>query len=478
MKTVRKIKITVIDDNRNEIYKFLRNENREQNKALNFCINHLFFSHIAAEKVKLLDNAYIEKVKEIEELIKKDYEKIKKIENSDKKQDKQLKEVKTKLGKHKKSLEKIRKEKTKQAREIYEKAVGRNISNSMRDLITENFTLHSDTKDRLTMIAKDDFFNDLSDVLQGNKTIRNYKKDNPLYIRGRSLSFYKNEKDYFIKFIKGSTFKCLLSTKRQNTKELESTLDKIINNEIKVCDSSIQLKDKETILNLTIEIANESKHKKVDGRVVGVDLGLKIPAYVSINDKSYIRKGIGTIKDFLRVRTQIQKRRKILQRNLKMVKGGNGRDKKIKALDRMKQKEKNFATTYNHMLSRAIVDFAIDNQANQINLELLRMSDTNKHRLLANWSYFQLQKMIEYKASLVDIDVKYVDPYHTSQICSICGHYEEGQREKQEDFICKNKFCTNYDKKVNADYNASQNIAKSIKYINEKEESEYYKATN
>ena len=41
-----------------------------------------------------------------------------------------------------------------------------------------------------------------------------------------------------------------------------------------------------------------------------------------------------------------------------MVKGGKGRNKKLQALDRIKDKERNFVKTYNHMISKNIVEFA------------------------------------------------------------------------------------------------------------------------
>ena len=83
--------------------------------------------------------------------------------------------------------------------------------------------------------------------------------------------------------------------------------------------------------------------------------------------------------------------------------------------------------------------------------------------------------MIDYKAKKENIKVVFVDPYHTSQTCSACGHYEEGQREKQDEFICNNKECKNFNEKVNADYNASVNIAKSNKAVTSKLECEYFK---
>jgi len=139
-------------------------------------------------------------------------------------------------------------------------------------------------------------------------------------------------------------------------------------------------------------------------------------------------------------------------------------------LELFKEKEKNFAKTYNHFLSNNIIKFGVDNKAEQINMELLSLAETQNKSVLRNWSYYQLQQMIEYKAERVGIKVKYVDPYRTSQACSKCGHFEEGQRETQAEFKCKS--CGF---KSNADYNASRNISQSHKYITKKEESEYYK---
>jgi putative transposase len=239
--------------------------------------------------------------------------------------------------------------------------------------------------------------------------------------------------------------------------------------------SSIQIKDNKIFLLLVLDIPNDEM--QLDKTLsVGVDLGLNIPAYCALSE-GYERLALGSRDDFLRVRVQMQERRRHLQKNLKLAQGGKGREKKLKALERIKEAELNFAKTYNHQISHQIVEFAKKNLAATIKLELLEgIGDDEKNQfVLRNWSYFQLQTMIEYKAQRAGIAVAYIDPYRTSKICAVCNHYEEGQRENQAVFRCKNPACKNHDKEVNADYNGALNIAKSTKFVTRKEDCEYFK---
>jgi IS605 OrfB family transposase len=467
--TARKIKLT-ITENREEGYNFIHNELREQNQALNMAMSHLYFNYVAREKIKLADETHKIKLAEDQGYLDQKYRELKEA-----KTDKRKQNIRKSIQAAKKRLETLRKTENKQVAEKFKEIIAASEKTNLRDFITDSFNLTSDTKDRLTQKVSADFKNDIADVLRGERTLRRYKKSNPLYIRGRNLTFYTEGGEYYIKWMKSIVFKCVLGVKKQNSLELQKTLDKVIKGKYKVRDSSIEFKKNSLILNLTLNIPVCNSFDKVEGRVVGVDLGMKIPAYVTLNDSDYIRRAIGSIDDFLKVRTQMQSRRRNLQRALKSTKGGKGREKKLKALNQFEVKEKNFAKTYNNFISSNIVKFASDNKAKQINMEFLSLSETQNKSVLRNWSYYQLQQMIKYKANRVGIKVKYVDPYHTSQICSKCGHYEEGQREKQEVFVCKNPECEDFNIEVNADYNASRNIAKSNKYITKKEESEYYK---
>ncbi len=107
------------------------------------------------------------------------------------------------------------------------------------------------------------------------------------------------------------------------------------------------------------------------------------------------------------------------------------------------------------MVSKNVVEFAVKHKAKYINIEDLEGYDSNGF-ILRNWSYFKLEEYIIYKARLHGIEVRKVNPYHTSQVCSCCGHWQEGQRIDQSHFKCK--LCG---VELNADFNAARNIAKS-----------------
>lgn len=319
-----------------------------------------------------------------------------------------------------------------------------------------------DSKSAITQRVKKDFSNDLKNGLaKGERSVRNYKRTYPLITRGRDLKFYYDEDtdDVYIKWVNHIVFKAIMGEKIKNSLELKHSLHKVIDNEYKVNESSLEFdKNNNLMINLNLTIPDNKEIKFVDGRTLGVDLGIAIPAYVSLNDIEYVRKGIGSASEFFKVRTQMNKRRERLYKQLQASKGGRGRKDKLKGMDQLREKERNFVKTYNHFISTNIINFAKKNKCQYINLEKLE-KDGFGERLLRNWSYYELQNMIEYKAERDGIKVRYINPAYTSQKCSKCEYIDKENRETQETFICKS--CGF---EANADYNASRNIAKSTDF--------------
>ena len=120
----------------------------------------------------------------------------------------------------------------------------------------------------------------------------------------------------------------------------------------------------------------------------------------------------------------------------------------------------------NHLFSRDVVRFAVKARAASIHMEDLSgfgkdndgNADDKKEFVLRNWSYYELQTMIKYKAAKYGIKVEKIRPAFTSQTCSWCG--QPGFR-RGEIFICENPACEKCGEKENADYNAARNIANS-----------------
>ena len=318
-----------------------------------------------------------------------------------------------------------------------------------------------DTLSSVTQKVKKDFSTSLKNGLaKGERSSINYKRNFPLMTRGRNLTFYEQGGEILIKWVNKIIFKVVFNARKENTLELQHTLQKILNKEYKVMQSSLEFdRNNNLILNLTIDIPFKKEEGFVKGRTLGVDLGVKYPAYVCLNDDTYKREHIGEALELIKQRKQYQERRRRTQQQLKNVKGGKGRYKKLKNLNRLSECERNFTKTYNHMISKRIVDFAKKHKCEFINMENLTKEGFS-NSILRNWSYYELQSMVEYKADRIGIKVRYVNPAYTSQTCSRCGNIDKGNRQTQEKFIC-----TKCGFELNADHNASINIAKSEEFI-------------
>ena len=401
MISVRKFKIIIIENDKNlrrEKYGFIRDSQYAQYQALNLGMG-------------ILASAYLESGRDIKSDVFKDAQKTLKNSNPI------FKEVK----------------------------FGRGI----------------DTLSSVTQKVKKDFSISLKNGLaKGERTFNNYKKTFPLMTRGRDLKFYYDEdNEICIKWVNKIRFKIILGRGKNNL-ELIHTLNKIINKEYKIGQSTLEFdKNKNLILNLTFDIPQKEEIDFIEGRVLGVDVGIKYPAYICLSDDTYEREGIGTALELIRQREQFRARRQRVESQLKLAKGGKGRKDKLNAFNNLKDKERNFANTYNHQISKRVVEFAKKHKCEYINMERLKSKWMNS-KILGSWGYYELQNMIKYKAEREGINVRFIDAAYTSQKCSRCGNTDKENRKTQEDFKC-----TKCGLELNADHNAAINIARSEQFV-------------
>lgn len=402
-------------------------------------------------------------------------------------------------------LRKASKEEIREISQKYSRTPDSKLGSAYKDIIdTEKYPTGLAIAGSISRICKQKLDKACKDGLMYGKTsLPTFKKDMPLIVRNdfvniRGTKIKSNgavvqtglyhgydspvdlvealEKDnkpnVHIKFINGIIFDLVLGNPNKSA-ELRSVLTKVFSGEYKICDSSIGF-DKRTgkkiILNLSLKIP-VTEHKLDENVCVGVDLGLAVPVVCALNNNMYVRESIGSYDEFTRQRTKIQAERRRITKSLKDCKGGHGRKKKLAHLDKITLHEREFAKTYNHTLSKRVIDFALKYNAKYINLEDLSgfSSEDRSNFVLRNWSYYELQQMIEYKAEKHCIEVRYINPAYTSQDCSVCG--QRGIRSTQATFTCTNPDCkshTMYKKGFNADFNGARNISMSENYIERK----------
>jgi IS605 OrfB family transposase len=139
---------------------------------------------------------------------------------------------------------------------------------------------------------------------------------------------------------------------------------------------------------------------------------------------------------------------KFFKRRFRSLRKKLGKAKKLLAIKKIHDKEQRWMKDKDHKISRAIINFALENHVSIIRLEKLsgirqtaktsRKNEKNLH----TWSFYRLASYIEYKAALVGIKVEYVDPAYTSQICPMCG---KKNKAKGRNYTCKCGYHTHRD---------------------------------
>lgn len=312
--------------------------------------------------------------------------------------------------------------------------------------------------------ASGTFKNNKVEYLKGNKSIMEYKKNQPLDLHNKSISLNYSEGKFFFELsllnqasmkehgIKRFNFECVV--KDNSTKTiLERCYDNIYG--ISASKLIYDKKKKMWKLNLCYKFENKVVEGLDSDKILGVDLGVVKPVMASVYG-DYNRLSIDG-EELIKFRQRIEQRRISLLKQTKFSgdgKIGHGRHTRCKSIDKLSDKINNFRKSANNKYSRALIDFAIKNNCGVIQMENLEKVTENADRFLKNWSYYDLQTMIEHKAAEKGIKVIKVDPKFTSQRCSKCGHISKDNRKTQANFECT---CCGF--KTNADYNASQNLA-------------------
>jgi len=182
-------------------------------------------------------------------------------------------------------------------------------------------------------------------------------------------------------------------------------------------------------------------------QVIGVDLGLSRPAVTSNN--RFLGK-----KLWKAIEGRLFHLKRALQK-----KGTRSAKRHLK---RVRHRQRRFRRNCDHVLSKQIVQsvepggtIVLEN-LKDIRKRMKAKRRTKTKRRIHSWSFAQLKDFIGYKAEERGCTVAGVDPRHTSQMCSCCGHVARTNRRSQSVFRCRQ--CGYH---LNADLNAARNIAAS-----------------
>lgn len=182
--------------------------------------------------------------------------------------------------------------------------------------------------------------------------------------------------------------------------------------------------------------------------VVGVDLGLAQPAVTSNNQFLGKHRWRGVEARLFKLRRSLQKK---------------GTQSANRHLRRLRGRQARFRSDCDHILSKKIARCIPEGGTLVLeNLTNIRSRAKQRHgaqsRRLHSRSFAQLKSFIEYKAEERGCTVAGVDPRHTSQACSRCGHIARNNRRSRAWFHCRE--CGF---QLHADLNGARNIA--AKYL-------------
>lgn len=161
------------------------------------------------------------------------------------------------------------------------------------------------------------------------------------------------------------------------------------------------------------------------GPAMGVDLGIRYTAATSFGTLHSGAERQQFKADRARIRASLQS---------KNTRGARAVLRRLSGYERRRIKHEN------HVLAKRIVSEAQRHECGVVRMEQLsgireRTKVRNKHlnRMVAGWSFGQLQGFVAYKAQRAGIAAELMDPAYSSKTCSQCG--QRGVR-RQDVFRC------------------------------------------
>jgi transposase len=406
MIVTRKIELAVIADTpeiKADNWSYLRKLDQNIYLAANEIISDKWFHEAFTDKIIAPDIITIDKLKNEIEKLKSEFTGLKTTDSK----------IQKKIDNRYKQINKINSEARIKAQDELKRLYQTSIQNKSWQMTRQKYEFcTSYITDALTQKVNKDFINDLFDVKLGRRSTRTYRKGLPIPFRASAIKKLIEEPngDHTFEWVNGIKFKLIYGRDRSSRR---SEIENIIDGTYGYGDSAIQVKGKKLFLLLSLK--HPDPVIQLDPEIaMEVKAGINIPVSFRVENKAGV---FGDSNDILKFRTQMQSRYRNHQKRLKMTNGGKGRKKKLQKLEDFKLKEKNWIQTYNHKLSKLIIEEAKRCNAGTINFYQIKdgsMTEEQKKFAGRNWAGFQLKTMLEYKCKANNIAI-YVSDYDPNE---------------------------------------------------------------
>lgn len=194
-------------------------------------------------------------------------------------------------------------------------------------------------------------------------------------------------------------------------------------------------------LAVTIDLPDPPQRDTADA--IGVDQGI---VNVAVTSDGTIYGGssvLGLRRRYFHLRRKLQgKRTKSAYRLLK----------------KRTKRERRFMADVNHRITKQIAQAAQDS-GRAVGVEMLQgirnrvQVRKQQRRTHSSWAFGQFTQFLAYKCADRGVPFVLVDPRHTSQTCSVCGHCEKVNRRSQSSFLCRQCGFA-----AHADWNGARNV--------------------
>lgn len=195
-------------------------------------------------------------------------------------------------------------------------------------------------------------------------------------------------------------------------------------------------------LAVTIDLPDVPRTPAIDA--IGVDQGIVNVAVTSDGDMYGGAPMLGVRRRYFHLRRKLQKK---------------GTKSARRLLKRRAKRERGFQSDVSHTITKRIADHAraTGRAVGCEDLKGIRSRTGHvkraQRRTHSNWAFGQFTAYLAYKCHERGIPFVLVDPRHTSQTCSRCGHCEKANRHSQSSFLCRSCGFA-----ANADWNGAKNI--------------------